>query len=46
MKDLVSPFVDLWNYVERVGGFPGQVFLCIAILIVILGGLTWIGNRR
>jgi hypothetical protein len=46
MNELVQPFVDAWNYVERVGGFPGQVFFCIAVIIVVLGGLTWYGNRR
>jgi hypothetical protein len=46
MEDLTRPFVDLWLYVERVGGFPGQVFFVIACIFVILGGLTWYGNRR
>jgi hypothetical protein len=46
MSELAKPFVDAWDYAERVGGFPGKVFFCIAVIFVILGGLTWYGNRR
>ncbi len=46
VDEITRPFFDLWNYVERVGGFPGKVFFCIAVIFVVLGGLTWYGNRR
>jgi hypothetical protein len=46
MSELVQPFISAWRYVERVGGFPGQVFFCVMVVIVVLGGLTWYGNRR
>jgi hypothetical protein len=46
MNELTEPFVRAWRWVEQVGGFPGQVFFCVTVVIVILGGLTWYGNRR
>jgi hypothetical protein len=46
MEELARPFIYTWNYVEQVGGFPGQVFFCVVVIIVVLGGLTWYGNRR
>ena len=46
MQELVSPIVRLWTYIGNVGGFPGQVFFCSAVVLLILGVLTWIGNRK
>jgi hypothetical protein len=46
VDELTKPFVDLWNYVDQVGGFPGKVFFVIACIFVVLGALTWYGNRR
>jgi hypothetical protein len=46
VNELVKPFVQLWNYVERVGGFPGQVFFCVMVVMLVVGGLTWFGNRK
>jgi hypothetical protein len=43
---ITRPFVKLWNWVEQTGGFPGQVFFCCALIIAILGVLTWYGNKR
>jgi hypothetical protein len=46
MEELARPFVEAWNYADRVGGFPGKVFFVIAVIFVVLGALTWYGNRR
>lgn len=46
MDVLFSPFVRLWNWVDQVGGYPGQVFFIIAVIMVVLGGLTWYSNKR
>jgi hypothetical protein len=46
MSELTRPFVQLWNWVERVGGFPGQVFFCVLVVMIIIGALTWFGNRK
>jgi len=46
MNELVSPFVRLWNWVTYVGGFPGQIIFCCAIVILILGVSVWFSNRR
>jgi hypothetical protein len=46
MSELARPFVEAWNWVERVGGFPGQVFFCVAVVMLIIGALTWFGNRK
>jgi hypothetical protein len=43
---LTRPFVQLWNWVEKVGGFPGQVFFCCTVVIACLGVLTWYSNKR
>ena len=46
MNELVRPFVQVWNWVEQEGGYPGQIFFCVAVVMVVIGGLTWYGNRR
>ena len=46
MSELARPFVYAWTWVEQVGGFPGQVFFVVAVIMLILGALTWFGNRR
>ena len=43
---LFSPFLRLWNWIDRVGGYPGQVFFICAVIMLLLGGLTWYGNKR
>lgn len=46
MDELAKPFVWVWDWVDRVGGYPGKiVFLCIVIMLII-GGLTWYSNKR
>lgn len=46
MNQLTRPFVQVWEYFGRVGGYPGQLFFAIVVIILILGGLTWLGNRK
>jgi hypothetical protein len=46
MDEFTRPLIDMWNYIDRVGGFPGKVFFCISVIFIVLGGLTWYGNRR
>jgi hypothetical protein len=46
MSELVRPFVRAWEWIGNVGGFPGQVFFVIVVIIIILGAMTWFGNRR
>lgn len=46
MSELARPFVRAWEYVGNVGGFPGQLFFCVTVVMVVIGGLTWYGNRK
>lgn len=46
MDEIAKPFVQLWNWVERVGGFPGQIVFVCSVVILVLGGLMWYGNKR
>ncbi|MFO0876732.1 MAG: hypothetical protein U0840_05110 [Gemmataceae bacterium] len=46
MNELARPLIRAWDYVGNVGGFPGQVFFCVLVIMVVLGGITWIGNRK
>jgi hypothetical protein len=46
MYELAKPFIRAWDWVERVGGFPGQVFAVVLVIMVIVGGLTWYSNRK
>jgi hypothetical protein len=46
MNELIQPFVRMWNYVEQVGGYPGQIFFCVVVVMIVIGGLTWFGNRK
>jgi hypothetical protein len=43
---LFSPLVRLWAWVDRVGGYPGQIFFVCAVIMLFLGVLTWYGNKR
>jgi hypothetical protein len=46
MNELARPFVRVWDWVEQVGDFPGQMlFICI-IVILVIGGVTWYSNKR
>ena len=46
MYELTQPFVRLWDWVGREGGFAGQVFFCALVVMSIVGALTWFSNRR
>jgi hypothetical protein len=45
VNELARPFVQLWDWVERVGGFPGQLLFLCAVVMAIIGGLTWYSNK-
>ena len=45
MSELFSPFVRLWNWIDRVGGFPGQVFFICVVVLAAIGTATWFGNK-
>jgi hypothetical protein len=46
MDVLMKPFIRLWHYVDQVGGYPGQMLFICTVIMVIIGGLTWFGNKR
>lgn len=46
VDEIARPFVRLWEWVEQVGGFPGQVLFICGIILVVIGGLTWYSNKR
>ena len=46
MSELTRPFVRAWEWIGNVGGFPGQIFFVVSVIIIILGALTWFGNRK
>jgi hypothetical protein len=46
MKELARPFLRLWKYVDDVGGFPGQVFFVVAVVMLFIGVATWYANKR
>ncbi len=46
MTELTRPFVYAWNYVETVGGYPGQMFFVVTCVMLIVGFLTWYGNKK
>lgn len=46
MKELTRPFVDLWAWVEREGGFPGQMLFIMLVILLGMGFFYWLGNRR
>lgn len=46
VNELTRPFVRVWDWVEQVGDFPGQMLLICIIVIIVIGGLTWYSNKR
>lgn len=46
MNELAEPFVRLWDWIDRVGGFPGKVFFLCAVVMLVIGILTWFSNKR
>jgi hypothetical protein len=43
---LARPFVRAWDWISDVGGFPGQMAFVCATVMLVIGLLTWYGNRR
>jgi hypothetical protein len=46
MSEMAKPFVWVWNYVEQVGGYPGQILFCVSVVMLFVGGATWLANKR
>jgi hypothetical protein len=46
MNDLARPFVTAWEWVGRTGGFPGQVLAVVATIMLVIGVLTWVANKK
>jgi hypothetical protein len=46
MSDLGRPFVFVWKYADDVGGFPGRALLIVGTIMLIIGVLTWLGNKK
>jgi hypothetical protein len=46
MEVLWRPLERLWEWVERTGGYPGQLLFVCIIVMVVVGGLTWYSNKR
>ena len=46
MSELARPFVQAWEWVGRVGGFPGQAFAIVAVIMLVIGVLTWVSNKK
>jgi hypothetical protein len=46
VDELARPFVRLWDWVEQTGGFPGKVLFLCAVVMLIVGLLTWFSNKR
>lgn len=45
MERLFLPVKRVWNYVETYYGFPGQVFFCLMVILLVLGVLYFLSNR-
>ena len=46
MSEIAMPFVRLWNYVDQTGGYPGKMLFICAVIMLVIGALTWYGNKR
>lgn len=46
VDELARPFVRLWDWVDQVGGYPGQLFFMSLVIMAVIGGLTWYSNKR
>jgi hypothetical protein len=46
MEILYGPIVRLWNWVERIGGYPGQVFFCVTAVMLVILVFTIINNKK
>lgn len=46
MTELTRPILRAWDWVGDQGGYPGQAFAVIVVVMAVIGALTWFGNRR
>ena len=46
MNELTRPFVQAWDWFGYQGGFAGQAFFILLVVIAIIGVMTWLGNRK
>lgn len=46
MNELARPFLRTWQYVGDVGGYPGQIFFVLSVIMLAIVIFTWVGNRR
>ena len=46
MDELAQPFIRLWDWVDQVGGYPGKVVFLCGVVMLVIGVLTWYGNKR
>jgi hypothetical protein len=46
MRDLLKPFELVWTWASTNFGLPGQLFLLSASVILGLGLIAWVSNRR
>lgn len=46
VDELARPFLQLWDWIDRVGGYPGKLFFLAAVIMAVIGFLTWFGNKR
>jgi hypothetical protein len=46
MYEIARPFVRVWDWAGSVGGFPGQMFFVVGVIMLFIGIATYIGNRK
>jgi hypothetical protein len=46
MAEIAKPFLMLWDWVDRTGGYPGKVIFVCAVVMLVVGGLTWYSNKK
>jgi len=46
MNELARPFIRIWDYVGDRGGFPGQLFFVISVVMIAFVLFTWLSNRK
>ena len=46
MNEIMWPFKRAWEWVDRTGGYPGQLMVAGLLIMLVVGGITWYSNRR
>jgi hypothetical protein len=46
MEVLTRPFVQVWEWVDNVGGFPGKVVFVVSVIMLVLGVITWVNGKN